>query len=67
MPLFFGLFLIVDLKMKSQYFTNFNSFSLFFSLNTCDIQFRYSSATFGGTAMMMLPLLGIIFRFILAK
>jgi hypothetical protein len=46
-PLYFGLFITVEFKIKSQFFSNFNSFSLFFSLNTCDDKFRYFFATFG--------------------
>jgi hypothetical protein len=37
---FSGLFLTVDLKIKSQLLSNF-SFSLLFSKSTCDIKFRY--------------------------
>jgi hypothetical protein len=39
--LFFGLFPTFDVKAKLQFFSNFNSYSLFFSINTCDIKFRY--------------------------
>jgi hypothetical protein len=42
-----GIFLIIDCKIKTQFFSNVNRFSLFFSIKTCDIKFRYISATFG--------------------